>query len=124
MAEVSLAPPVASAQDPAQWSIAQRQMDYVTFAKAMDIQILEVTKKTVQGDIQPKDAIATVKTIRGEAEASLAGLVAESGAGQQAIKGAALTPPETGFSTVLAQMASLSDTVAQLAALVKATKAA
>lgn len=109
-----LAPPVAGAQDPAQWSIAQRQMDYVSFSKALDIQILEMSKKMVQGDIQPKDAIASVKMIRGEAEASLAGLTAESATGQQVVKAAVTTPPETAFQNVLAQMASLANTVEQM----------
>lgn len=106
-----LAPPVAGAQDPAQWSIAQRQMDYVSYSKSMDVIMLELTKKVVQGDIQPKDAIGTVKMIRGEAEASLAGLTAESATGQQVIKAAVTTPPETALAQVFAQMASLSNTI-------------
>ncbi len=123
MPPTATAPAIAPVQDPAQWSISQRQMAYVPYAHAMDLLTLELVKKVVQGDIQPKDAIGTVKMIRGEAEASLAGLVAEGSAGQQTVKAAVSTPPETGVSTMLAQIASLSDTVAALHQLVLASGA-
>lgn len=54
--------------------------------------------------VDPIEAVSTAKLMKGESDSSLASLIAALGAGQQAVKAAQSTAPETGMTLGLAQL--------------------
>jgi hypothetical protein len=91
------------------FAMAQRFQDEVAHARRVNTMAEAHLGKLLNNfvSVDPVEAVATAKLFKGEADSGISSLLAQLASGQIGAKTAQSTPPESGVTTLLAQLIGL-----------------